>query len=119
MTDDENIKEENQDRETQAPEVLVNEAMIPVKNPGISIREEMEEDGKYILFNAENEIILVINPTGRFILDHCDGEKSIAGIIETIGKNFNVSEDVDLSTIVKNYVSLLLKAELITLEEEG
>ena len=115
MTDEKVIQRENQGQETPPLDIIVNEAMIPLKNPGVSIREEMEEDGKYILFNAENEFILVINPTGKYILDSCDGKKSIAAIIEDIKNNYAIDRDLDLSTIVKEYVSLLLKAGLVTL----
>ena len=107
--------ENNQGQETS---MVVEETMVPMKNPEVTVREEMEEDGKYILFNAENELILVINPTGKFILDNCTGEKTVAQIITDIENNFTVSEDIDLSTVVKDYLSLLLAAELVRLGEE-
>lgn len=98
--------------------VNIDDMTIPRKNPDVTIREELEEDGKYILYNAENELILTINPTGKFILDNCNGEKTAAQIIVDIGNSFTVNENIDLSTVVKNYLSLLLEAQLIAIGEE-
>ncbi len=106
------------DNQVQEIPVVIEDTMIPRKSPEVTVREELEEDGKYILFNAENELILTINPTGKFILDNCTGEKTAAQIITDIENRFTVNEDIDLSTVVKNYLSLLLEAELVTFGEE-
>jgi hypothetical protein len=47
------MKEENLEKE-QENSIHVEEDMVPIKNPEVTIREEIEEDGKHILFNAEN-----------------------------------------------------------------
>lgn len=109
------MKEETSEQNTP---VVVEETMIPIKNPEVTVREEIEEDGRYILFNADNELILVINPTGKFILDSCMGEKTIAQIIKDIKSNFTVNQDTDLSAVVIGFISTLLKAELVTIKEE-
>lgn len=94
----------------------VSETMIPVKNSEVTVREEIKDDGKYILFDADNEIILVTNPTGKFILDNCDGEKAVGQIIKAIENDFVVSDDTDLLSVVKGFISTLLKAKLITIK---
>lgn len=99
--------------------VVVEDTMIPVKNSGVTVREEMEEDGKYILFNEENELILVINPTGKFILDSCDGNRSISQIVTELKNAFTVKDDIDLFSITKEYVSTLLLAKLVKIKDEG
>ena len=33
--------------------LIIDDMTIPRKNPDVTIREELEEDGKYILYNAE------------------------------------------------------------------
>ena len=104
MNDEEKVKEENQDQDTT---MVIEETMIPVKNPEVTVREEMEEDGRYILFNAENELILVINQTGKFILDNCDGKKTVGQIVRDIETTFTVKNDMSLPTIVKEYLSTL------------
>lgn len=108
------IEEEKSEQKT----MIIDNMAIPRKKPDITVREELEEDGKYILFNAENELILTINPTGKFILDNCTGEKTVAQITTDIGNYFNVNEDIDLLTVVKNYLALLLEAELISIGEK-
>jgi hypothetical protein len=117
MKEKKETKGKNPDQKTPAPEpeVIVEESMIPLMNPEVTIREEMEEDKKYILFNAENELVLVINPTGKFILDNCDGKKTIGNIIADIKKSFTTDEDMDIPAIVKGFVSTLLKAQLVTI----
>jgi hypothetical protein len=97
---------------------VINESMIPIISPEVTIREELEEDGRYMLFNAENELILMINATGKFILYSCDGENTIAQLVKKIEDNFTVKEDMDLLAITKNYISTLLKAKLVKIKEE-
>ncbi len=98
--------------------MVIDEMMIPIKNPTVTVREEMEEDGKYILYNADNELILVMNPTGKFIMEGCDGKKTVAQMIGDIENHFTVQDDIDLSAVVKGYISTLLKAKLVTIKGE-
>jgi hypothetical protein len=117
MKEENKVKEKKPDTEQEA-KVVIDESMIPMKNPEVTVREEIEEDGKYILFNAENELILVINPTGKFVFDNCDGKKTVGQIVKDIEDEFTVKEDMDLSFIVKEFVSTLLKAKLVKIKEE-
>jgi len=114
MTEEKNLTEENVKQETP---IVIDEMIIPIINPKATVREEIEEDGKYILFNAENELILVINTTGKFILDNCNGDKTVCQIIKDLKKAFIVKGNIDLPSIVKGFVSTLLKAELVTIKE--
>ncbi len=115
MEEENKLEEENQEQDTT---MVIEETMVPAKNPEVTVREEMEEDGKYILFNAENELILVINQTGKFILDNCDGEKTVGQIIGDIETDFSLKDDMDLPSIVKEYLSTLLKAQLVKIKED-
>lgn len=107
------MDEENRQPKTSA---IIDDIMIPVRNTGITVREEMEDDGKYILYNAENELILVLNPTGKFILDNCNGKKTVMQIAGDIGKHFTVPDDIDLLPIVKDYISTLSDAKLVAMK---
>lgn len=100
MTGEIREKEENPGQEES---ILIEESMIPIKNPGVTIREDIEEDGKHILFNAENEVILVINPTGKFILENCSGKKTVGEIVKNIEEVYTLKEDVDLTSVVFEY----------------
>lgn len=102
-----------QERNLEKTDVIIDEMTVPIKNPEVTIRDEMEEDGKYLLFNAENELILVINSTGKFILDNCDGEKNVRELIQMINNEFSIKKDIDLTLVIKDYVELLYMASLI------
>jgi hypothetical protein len=106
-----------QNQEKEEP-IVIKDSMIPIKNSEVTIREEMEEDGKYMLFNEENELILVINSSGKFILENCDGEKSVTQLIEDIENNYSVNEDIYIPEIVKNFMGTLLKAKLVKIKRE-
>ena len=93
--------------------ISIDEMTILIKNPEVTVRDEVEEDGRYMLFNAENELVLIINATGKFILDNCDGKKKLIQIIEKIKDEFTLKDDMDLINVVKEYATVLLKAKLI------
>ncbi|MGE5342708.1 MAG: PqqD family protein [Candidatus Omnitrophota bacterium] len=108
--------EESRDLEAKPlEEISVENYMIPTKNPMVTIREEMEDDGKYVLFNADNELILVINQTGKFILDNSDGSKTIGEIIDVITDQFSIPENADIQSAVTDYFKRLSLAKLIVL----
>lgn len=108
---------ENEENQGEEKPIVIEESMIPIKNREVTIREEIEEDGKHILFNAENELILVINTSGKFILDSCNGEKTVGEIAATIENDFAVKKDIDLIEVVKTYLSTLLLAKLVEIKE--
>jgi len=103
----------DEDRLSEAALINIVPLTIPLKNPEVTIREEMEDDGKHILFNGENELILVTNATGKFILDKCDGEKNVGQIIAAIENHFSVDGEIDLDEVVKGYLQTLYNAKLI------
>lgn len=109
--------EENMVETEQMNPFGVEENTVLEINPEVTIREEIEEDGRYVLFNAENELILMINPTGKFILDSCTG-KTVGEITADIKKSFTLKEDIDVMNIVKTFANLLLKAKLVKIVED-
>jgi hypothetical protein len=119
MVKKEQSKKENLDQEEQEESINIEEDMVLVKNPAVTIREEIEEDGKYILFNSENEFILVINPTGKYILENCRGDKTVTQIVQDIKNEFTIKEDMELATVVKGYMVNLLKGDLIRIKSES
>jgi hypothetical protein len=102
--------------EAQAESIHIEGNMIFIMNPEVTIREEIEEDGRYVLFNAENEFILLINPTGKYILENCTGDKTVNQIVQNIKSEFTVNDDVDLEVVVKDYLTNSLKAELVKIK---
>lgn len=119
MRDDDAVTVTADTGESQEETVVIDQSMIPTKNPDVTVREEMEEDGRFVLFNAENELILVINATGRYILSSCDGSKTVGRIMDDIKTEFTVAESMDLDAVVKEYMALLVKGKLITMKSDG
>lgn len=76
----------------------------------------MEEDGKYILFNAENQIVLIINATGRFILEKCNGI-TVGQIVKEIDNAYNVPEGAYLLGVVKVFPVTLIDVKLVKFKE--
>jgi len=107
--------ENNENNLSEVSEIVIEESMIPTRNPAVTIREEIEEDGKYVLFNTDNEFILLLNSTGKFIFDNCDGKKSVAQLVGDIKSSFIVGEDLDLPSVVKEFIGILVKARLVLL----
>jgi len=114
------FNEEKDVTQSQDDEISIDEYVVIKKNPLVTIREEMEEDGKYVLFNAENEFILVINSTGKFILENCDGKRNLKEIADLIEKEFTIKkkEEIDLIGIVKEFAKFLLKGKLVLIIKE-
>lgn len=109
--------EESKDAPVPGKPIIIDETTTLMKNPEVTIREEMEEDGKYVLFNAENEIVLIINATGRFILEKCNGI-TVGQIVKEIEKAYNVLEGVYLLGVVKTFLATLIDAKLVKIQGE-
>lgn len=91
-----------------------------VRNPQIICREE--EEGKYLVFNAENCLPLVMNGTSYFIWSLCDGKHDMEAIKAELLQRFDFS-DVAFSTdqlesIVSEHLAILKTAQIV-LDGEG
>lgn len=53
----------------------------PLPTPGYAIEEL---DGELLLFHPSSEIILHTNTTGAMVWRLCDGQRSVAEIVETL-----------------------------------
>jgi hypothetical protein len=59
----------------------------------------------------------VINPTGKFILENCNGKRTVGEIVKNIEEVYTLKEDVDLTSVVKEYFSTLLLVKLVKIKE--
>jgi hypothetical protein len=50
-----------------------------LRNPEVVLREEDEEEGA-LLYNPDTNTVTVINPTGLFIWQRCDGQNNLEQI---------------------------------------
>ena len=69
-----------------------------IRNPDIVLREE-EEDAA-LLFNPDTGQVKVLNSTGLFIWQRCDGNNNLPSIVAAMRESFNdVPEDQITSDI--------------------
>jgi hypothetical protein len=79
-----------------------------IRNPDVVLREEDEEGG--LLFNPDTGQIRVINPTGLFIWQQCDGTRDLDEIATAMQEAFDEEAPPadqlaeDLQTFVKEMV---------------
>lgn len=84
------------------------------RNVNIVFRQEEDEA---LLFNPDNSDIVVLNSTGRFIWELCDGKNTKKDILDKMLEEFDVSSneaEKDLSSffsslLEKNFASLKKK----------
>jgi hypothetical protein len=72
------------------------------RNPDVVLREE-DPDGA-LLFNPDTNQIRVINSTGLFIWNHCDGKKDLPAIISALKKAFASVPEAEVEEQVKAFV---------------
>ncbi len=86
---------------------------LPIKNPDVVLREE-DADGA-LLFNPDTNQIKVINTTGLFVWEKCDGKHNLDEIIASMDEAF---EDVPVDRVkqeVQTFVDELLQTGFIGL----
>jgi len=86
------------------------------RNPDVVVKEE-DEDGA-LVFNPDTDRILVLNPTGFFIWQQCDGSRTLAEIVQTVADNFTDIPHDEMENQVTTYVSEMVSAGFIGMVEE-
>lgn len=86
----------------------------PQQKASVRVRSDAEEDGKYLLYEAERESLLLVNGTGKEILALCDGTRSIAEICDSLKSCLSVPPDVDLNEEVSRFLFILSRANIVT-----
>lgn len=85
------------------------------KNPDVILREE--EEGKYLVFNPENGLPLIMNETSHFIWNQCDGKTGFEAIKSLLSQQYELAQtDItaeELGRIVEGHLLLLEKAKLL------
>lgn len=89
--------------------------MYPEQNPELIIRQE--EDGKYLVFNRENQVPLVLNSTSHTILHLCDGSHDLDEIRDALIRDFDIGdsgvEREQLGDIVRGHIDLMRKLRIL------
>lgn len=82
-----------------------------MKNPDVVVREE-DEDGA-LIFNPDTDQIRVLNPTGFFIWNLCDGSNDLNGMILAVKNTFRDVPDDQVSGQVEEYIEDMLNSGFI------
>ena len=71
-------------------------------------------------FNPDTDKIRVLNPTGFFIWQLCDGSLDVEGLVDQVRASFDKVPEVQVSEQIMEYVEEMVLAGFIgTLEDDG
>jgi hypothetical protein len=87
------------------------------KNPDVVIHEE-DPDGA-LVFNPDTDQIKVLNQTGFFIWQLCDGSYVMESIIARVQETFDEVPEDQVSGQVEDYVNEMVSAGFIGIVEGG
>ena len=76
-----------------------------IRNPDVVLREE-DPDGA-LLFNPDTNQVLVLNNTGLFIWNHCEGKRDLPDILSAVKDAFEEVPDAKVDAEVKDFVTQL------------
>ena len=82
-----------------------------LRNPDVVLREE-DEDGA-LLFNPDTNQVKVINPTGLFIWQQCDGQKGLDGIVKALLEAFEDAPADQVSQDVQEFLDGMLQSGFV------
>jgi phage baseplate assembly protein gpV len=82
-----------------------------LRNPDVVLREE-DEDGA-LLFNPDTNQVKVINPTGLFIWQHCDGQNGLGGIVKSLMEAFEDAPANQVSQDVQEFLEGMLQSGFV------
>lgn len=92
-----------------------------MRNPDVVLREEDDDGG--LLFNPDTNQIKVINPTGLFIWERCDGERDLTEIVETLQEAFDDAPGDQVTQDVQEFMEEMVNTGYIgtveSMESEG
>jgi len=97
-------------------ENTVNQPAKYMTNPDVVLREE-DEDGA-LIYNPDTDRIKVINPTGLFIWQQCDGSKDLAGLIFAVQESYDEVPEDEVSEQVEKFIDDMVNTGFIGTVEE-
>lgn len=83
-------------------ETILDHATLLIRNPEVILREE-DPDGA-LLFNPDTNQIRVINTTGLFIWNHCDGKRNFPAIVSALKEAFDHVPGKEVDDHVREFV---------------
>src|SRR3972149_6779570 len=97
-------------------QLSISAEMMP-RNTGATVREIAEDDGRHLLYEPEHELLLLINSSGRAILDLCDGKRTVGAITQGIQDRYEAGENMDVRAEVLRYLRILWSTGIVTMIE--
>jgi len=89
---------------------------IYIRNPDVVLREEDADGG--LLFNPDTNQIKVINSTGLFIWEKCDGGLDLGQVIKLLKESFDGVPEDQVDKQAKKFLNELIASGFIGILEE-
>jgi hypothetical protein len=87
-----------------------------IQNPDVVLREEETEGG--LLFNPDTNDVVVLNTTGLFIWNLCDGNRGIPNILEALRRDFDDVPEDQVDDHVQGFITHLINRGFLGLVDE-
>jgi hypothetical protein len=87
-----------------------------LRNPDVVLREEDEDGG--LLFNPDTNQVKVVNPTGLFIWQHCDGQHDFEQIVAAVVEAYEDASDDQVRQDVQEYLDGMIQTGFIGTVQE-
>ncbi len=82
-----------------------------IRNPDVVLREEDEDGG--LLFNPDTNQVKVINATGLFIWQQCDGTHDLTDVVTALQEAFDEVPADQVTQDVQEFVEAMLESGFI------
>lgn len=95
------------------PHVEESESVNPasvryIRNPDVALREEDEDGG--LLFNPDTNQVRVVNTTGLFIWQQCDGSRAEADIVRALQDAFDEVPEDQVAQDVREFIADMVES---------
>ena len=89
---------------------------LHIRNPDVVLREEDPDGG--LLFNPDTNQIKVINHTGLFVWQLCDGNHGVPGMVTALQESFDGVLEEEAATQVAEYIDEMVTTGFIGILED-
>ena len=88
-----------------------------IRNPDVVLHEE-DEDGA-LVFNPDNDQVKVLNRTGFFIWNLCDGRHDLESMLFALENSYRGTDDHQVSQQVASFIDEMVTSGFIGTVENG
>ena len=87
-----------------------------IRNPDVVLREEDEEGA--LLFNPDTGQVKVLNTTGLFIWQRCDGTNDLPSIVAAMRESFDDVPEDQVTSDITEFVDEMTTAGFVGIVED-